>query len=76
MTKFFKVLKLLTDKRFLMSIMTLIAITVPITSRWLDVNSVALTGSIAGIATTLAVVFALFIDSPAQKDNRLKGGKK
>jgi len=56
--------------------MTLIAITVPITSRWLDVNSVALTGSIAGIATTLAVVFALFIDSPAQKDNRLKGGKK
>jgi len=55
----------------------LIAITVPVTAKWLELNSATLTGSIAGVATTIAVILAYLSESPKQKDNKLKnGGKK
>ena len=76
MKKVVAVLKIMIEKKVIASILALIAITIPVTSKWLGVNAGELTNSITGLLVALSVILAMFGEVPfKKKDEENKGGK-
>ena len=77
MKKAIQILKVLVEKKVLASIMAIIAITIPVTAKWLEINSMELVNSISGILIAVSVILAMYAEKPfSAKDIANKGGKK
>jgi len=76
MTKILGVLKILTNKAFLIALFLLIGTLFPFLAPWMAINSPALVTSISTISTTFAVLTAFLAESPKSKSIRLNGGEK
>lgn len=76
MTKFLKIWSILTDVKFLLALMGFIAIIAPVTAPFIAIQGAMLVQSIQGIGVGLIALASYLTESPKQKDEKYKGGKK
>jgi len=74
LTKFMKLWTVLTNKKFLLAMMGLIAIFAPLTAPFIASQGLVYIQTVQGLGVGFIALGAYLTDSPKQKDEKLKGG--